>query len=443
VSDKSGSAQNELLPTGNPYCIRFLGGYIGPVMIARAAAYFRGMPGGLWVLSMGWFVSALGFGIAIPFISIYFHAILGLSITQIGLFFGVMAVVRSVFQILGGEIADRMNRRSLMVHTQIVRALTFFLMAVAVYQNWGFFAVAGSLLLNSVFGALFQPVANAAVTDILPEKKRLDGFAITRSAINLGWAAGPALGGFLAGYSYGLLFVMSGVITFGSALVFLFFLAKTEMERLPERFRFSDLVAIKDDPWLAIHAGLIFILFMVHSQLLAPFSIYAVEMAGISERQLGFLYTLNGLMVVTLQVPVTRLLSGVRLTTQMAAGAVIYASGYTFIGFCSGYSMFLIAVLIVTTAEIVMSPASLTLTANLAPADRKGRYMGIFGFAVSTGWSFGPLYGGLILDAAGYYPIMAWGLISVLAIASGLGYIWLTIRLPEKFNEPTPSGSNR
>ena len=99
------------------------GGYIGAVMIARAVAYFREMPGALWVLSLGWFVSALGFGIAIPFISIYFHAALGMSIAQIGLFFGVMAVVRSVFQILGGEIADRMDRRSLMIHTQIIRGV--------------------------------------------------------------------------------------------------------------------------------------------------------------------------------------------------------------------------------------------------------------------------------------------------------------------------------
>jgi len=410
-------------------------------MITRAAAYFRGMPGGLWVLSVGWFVSALGFGIAIPFISIYFHSALGLSITQIGLFFGVMAVVRSVFQILGGEIADRMDRRSLMIHTQIIRAITFFIMAIAVYRDWGFYAIAASLLMNSVFGALFQPVANAAVSDILPEEARLDGFAITRSAINLGWAAGPALGGFLAGYSYGFLFIMSGLITLASAMVFLFFLAARQMERLPERFRFSDLVSVKDDPWLAIHAGLIFILFMVHSQLLAPFSIYAVEMVGISEQQLGFLYTLNGLLVVTLQVPVTRLLSGFRLTSQMAAGAMIYAAGYTFIGFCSGFSMFMAAVFIVTIAEMVMSPASLALTARLAPRNRQGRYMGIFGFAVSSGWSFGPLYGGLILDAAGHHPVAAWGIISVLAVASGLGYLLLARRMPKTFNAPSSSKS--
>jgi len=395
------------------------------------------------VLSIGWFVSALGFGLAIPFISIYFHATLGLSITQIGLFFGVMAVVRSVFQILGGEIADRMDRRSLMIHTQIVRAVSFFIMAVAVYQDWGFVAIAASLLINSVFGALFQPVANAAVSDILPEEARLDGFAITRSAINLGWAAGPALGGFLAGYSYGALFIMSGVITLGSAMVFLFFLAAMRMERRPDRFRFSDLTSIKDDPWLASHAVLIFTLFMVHSQLLAPFSMYAVKLVGISERQLGFLYTLNGLIVVTLQVPVTRLLAGFRLTSQMAAGAMIYAAGYMFIGFCAGFYVFMAAVLIVTVAEMVMSPASLALTARLAPENRQGRYMGIFGFAVSSGWSFGPLYGGLILDVAGHQPVAAWGLISVIAVIAGLGYLLIAGRLPDTFNAPNPSDQRK
>ncbi len=405
-------------------------------MFERFKTFLRQFPYSFWVLCLGWFVSAFGFGVSIPFVSIYFHSTLGVSIAGIGLFFGVLAVVRSIFQLIGGEIADRADRRHLMIAFQAVRAAAFGSTAVAVYSDWGFLAVAGTILLNSVFGALYQPVANAAISDILSAEKRLDGFAVVRSSVNLGWAAGPALGGILAAFSYGFLFVVSGMLTFASALVVFLFLRMPEIARSRERFRISDLVAVRQDPLLAIHAGLIFVLYMVHSQLIAPFSVYAVDMVKITEHQLGFLYTLNGLMVVSLQIPVTRLFSRVPLTAQMALGAAVYAAGYSFVGFCDRFLLFVLAVVVITAGEMVMSPASLTLTARLAPANRSGRYMGIFGFAVAGGWSFGPMIGGIILDAFGDTHVLAWSLIGSLALVSAVGYGLFSRRLPARFNLP-------
>ena len=408
-------------------------------MFDRIKTFAAQFPASFWVLCLGWFVSAFGFGVSIPFVSIYFHHTLGLSMTGIGLFFGFLAVVRSLFQLVGGEIADRLERRVLMIVFQIVRSAAFGATAVAVYRNWGFYPVAASILINSVFGALYQPVANAAISDILPAEKRLEGFAVTRSAVNLGWAAGPALGGLLAAFSYGFLFVVSGAITLLSALVVLWFLTIPETARASERFRLSDLVAVRKDPLLAAHALLIFFLYMVHSQLIAPFSVYAVDLVGITEHQLGMLYTLNGLLVVSMQIPVSRFFSRVPLTGQMALGASVYAAGYAFVGFCDRFTLFVLAVIVVTIGEMVMSPAALTLTARLAPSNRTGRYMGIYGFAVAGGWSFGPMIGGIILDLLSGSHILAWSSIASLALVSAVGYTFFSRRLPRRFNLPETS----
>ncbi|UCG62701.1 MAG: MFS transporter [Candidatus Zixiibacteriota bacterium] len=403
-------------------------------MIRRSVGFVKQFEKNLWILSTGWFVSALGFAISIPFIAIYFYATLGLSMSEIGVFFGAMALVRSVFQAIGGEVSDRIERHILLIYSQIFRAGAFLTLAISIYKDWGFWPVAIALLVNSIFGAIFQPVANAMVSDILPVDKRLDGYAITRSAGNLGWAVGPAIGGFLAGYSYGLLFLISSGITLLSGLVFLIFLKPPRTVIVQDRFKFSDLLAIKDDPYLARHSILIFALYLVVAQLIAPFSVYAVEMVKITEHQLGILYTLNGLMVVLLQIPVTRLLAGYRLTTQLAMGAFVYAVGYGMVGVLAGFEFFVLAMIVVTMGEIFMSPPSLTLTSRLAPEGRMGRYMGIFGFFVAAGWSFGPLYGGVILDHFGGNAPVAWALISSLAILSGVGYMLFRRILPERFN---------
>jgi len=403
-------------------------------MLARILAYIHQFDKNLWVLSIGWFVSALGFAASIPFISIYFNETYGMSIIDIGIFFGLMAIVRSVFQILGGEISDRIERRQLLIYSQFFRALAFVLIALGIANNWGMYWTAGVLLVNSIFGAIFQPVANAMVSDLLPPEKRLDGSAITRSAGNLGWAAGPALGGFLAKSSYALLFYISSAITVVSALIFLFFLISPKISTITDRFKFSDLLAIKDDPHLASHSALIFLLYLVVAQLIAPFSLYAVQIVGISEAQLGFLYTINGLMVVAFQIPVTKLLAGFKLSTQLAMGGCIYFFGYGMMGFIAEFKYFVVAMIVLTVGEIFMSPPSLTLTSRLAPEGRTGRYMGIFGFFVASGWSFGPLYGGFFLDHFGSTPELGWILISSLGLLSALGYLLLGRKLSAKIN---------
>jgi len=388
----------------------------------------------LWILALGWFASALGFSVSIPFISIYFHRNLGLSLSQIGIFFGLMAVVRSAFQIIGGEVSDRIERRFLLIDSQLIRAVSFFLMAVAVHREWGFWAVASFLLLNSIFGAVFQPAANALVSDLLPAAKHLDGYALTRSATNLGWAAGPALGGFLAAESYGLLFLISALITLVSGLILWMFLKPPRQSASIDRFRLADLLAVRRDRNLAWHCGLTFLLYLVVAQLIAPFSVYAVDIIQISAHQLGILYTLNGLLVVLLQIPITRLFGSIRLTLQLACGALLYAAGYGFVGFCMEFWMFILAIGIITAGEIIMSPPSLTLAARLAPAKKTGRYMGILGFCISSGWSLGPLYGGVVLDLYGGHPKLAWGLIASLALVAAAGYGLFTRRLPDEYN---------
>jgi MFS family permease len=162
-------------------------------------------------------------------------------------------------------------------------------------------------------------------------------------------------------------------------------------------------------------------------------------MVGLTEGQLGLLYTLNGIMVVALQVPVTRVLSRWRFTTQLAVGAHVYAIAYCFVGICDRFELFVIAIILVTTGEIIMSPPALTLTSRLAPEDKMGRYMGIFGFFVTTGWSFGPLYGGMMLEVFGHNHLLAWSLIASLALLSGLGYLQFAKSLPPNLNtKPIP-----
>jgi MFS family permease len=394
----------------------------------------RGFGRDFWILSFGWFIAAMGFAISVPFLALYFSKELGLSNSEIGLFFVGIAVVRALSQAVGGEMSDRIGRYGLIIHSQTLRSVSFLLLGAAIGFHWGFWAITLLFGANAIFGSIFMPAVNALVSDMLPPEKRLNGYAIARSASNLGWAVGPAIGGFMATLSYASLFYISAVLSFASMIVFRLFFTPPEVAKSTDRFRYADLLAVKDDRNLATHAGLTLILYLVVAQLIAPFSLYSVKMTGLPEAQLGVLFTLNGLFVVLLQFPVTRLLSRFRFTTQLAAGAFLYFVGYGLVGFMGSFWQFAIAILIVTLGEVTMSPPGMTLTSRLAPTGRIGRYMGIRGFCETLGWSLGPMYGGFFLDVLGHQPQLAWITISSLALVAAIGYYVFGRALPKHFN---------
>lgn len=398
-------------------------------------AYFRRFDYRLWILAMAWIASAVGFSLSIPFISLYFHSELDMSMTAIGLYFGFAAVIRAIFQAVGGELADRLGRYHLMVFAQLFRSFVFWVIAFAIYSHWGFYAIGGLLIFNSIFGALFQPAANATVADVVGIEQRTDGYSIVRVAGNFGWALGPAMGGFLADKSFAILFIFSGAMTLVSSIIIGVFLRGVrKIRHNDEKFRIREMLMVKGHELILKYAALLFILYLVVSQFLMPFSLYSVDFMGISKKELGLLFALNGLLVTFFQIPTTRLLRGVRLTIQMSIGAVIYAAGFLWVGLSSTFLAFALAMAVITTGENVVSPPALAITANLAPKGRVGRYMGIYGFAVTGGWSLGPLLGGVLLDWAKPDFVYAWSVVAALAIISSVGFGYLTRQVPPDLN---------
>jgi len=395
-------------------------------------AFIRRFDHRLWILAGGWVASAVGFSLAIPFMALYFHDKLGLSLTFIGLYFGVAAVVRAITQAMGGELSDKVGRYWLMVLAQLFRTFSFLGLAAAIYYSLGFWVIGALVILNSIFGAIFQPVANATVADLTGKADRAEGYAIVRVAGNFGWALGPAVGGYLAEGSYAILFIISGCMTLISSSIIALFLKgiKSTSKNNEEPFKFRDILSIRKDRLFFRHTVLLFFLYLAFAQVIAPFSLYVVDLVGLSKSQLGILFTLNGLLVAILQIPVTRMLKPLRLTIQMALGLLILSTAFVIVGFAGTFIVFLITMVIMTLGEVFHSPPALSLTANLAPEGRTGRYMGIYGFAVVAGWSMGPMLGGTLLDmTAPHYSIM-WIIIAGLALATGTGYYLLSRRMP-------------
>jgi len=106
------------------------------------------------------------------------------------------------------------------------------------------------------------------------------------------------------------------------------------------------------------------------------------------------------------------------------------------VGLSATFIPFIFAMILITIGENCVSPPALALTANMAPEGRTGRYMGIYGFAVTIGWSLGPLIGLTLLDWFKPNYIYSWMVISLLALISAVGFKMLSRIIPEKLDRP-------
>jgi MFS family permease len=78
---------------------------------------------------------------------------------------------------------------------------------------------------------------------------------------------------------------------------------------------------------------------------------------------------------------------------------------------------------ILTIGEMIMMPTSTALTADLAPADMRGRYMSLYGLTFGIGVGIGPVIGGVLNDRVSPQAIWYGGML--LALASSLGFVLL------------------
>jgi len=388
----------------------------------------------LWVLFFGRLASAVGFSVVMPFLGLYLYHERKVPMALIGALYTTSAVSGSISQIVGGNWSDRFGRKGIMVLGMFGRVLTFLLLALAVGRGANLWILACIFLLSSFAGSLIEPSSHAMIADVVPPEKRVEAYGILRVGVNFGWALGPALGGLLASFSYPSLFLLTAVTSLFSGLLILTQIRESHRSSSEERYGAKELWEIFRDRQFITFCFICLFLFVVMAQLMTTISIYGTAHAHISKLQVGYLFTTNGLFVVLFQFPASRLIRRMRTTMALALGALLYALGYFSLGFASSFLFMWLAMWVITAGEVIVSPSSQALVANLSPEARRGRYMGLFGLFGNFGSAMGPLVGGLILDALIGRPVVMWGAISSLAVVAMLGYLWFGTRLSPSLN---------
>ena len=215
----------------------------------------------------------------------------------------------------------------------------------------------------AVFGFsnfIFGPPANALVTDLVPEEKRITAYAMLRLAINAGFAAGPMVAGILFVYSPFWVFAGDALTTLMFAGLALFSLPhglRTIKEKIasPKVILKSWIDSAKDvstNPrykQFLIACSLMGIAFMQVFNLLA----LTTTRFGISPSAYGIIMGFNGVLIILIEVPLTHWLKRFSSTSVLAIGYRLIGLGCIVFGLSSGIVSFFLGMAVFTLGEII------------------------------------------------------------------------------------------
>ena len=393
-------------------------------MLRHTFADFARFPRQFWLLLAGSLLSSTGAAMVWPFLTIFLRERLDISLTTIALLLSLNSAAAIVVSFIGGPVADKFGRKGIMVFSLAAGAIYFLLMT----QAASFWSYAVLITIWGGVNPLYAIGANAMIADLVQAEDRTDAYAILRTVHNVGVAAGPAIGGFIASVSYSATFY-TAAICFGLFCLYTWIMIR---ESLPTGSNNAEARSVqtgfgpvlRDSRFMGFM--LMFIITMMAASILwLLLPVYTKENFQLPESQYGLLVTVNALMCIFLQVFVTRLARRFSAMPVLAVGALFYAIGIGSVALGSTFAAFMASMIIMTLGELIMTPTATTLAANLSPLEMRGRYMSLFGLAWPAGSGIGPIAAGWLNDR--FSPKAMWVGGLVFGLMSTIGFLGLSL----------------
>lgn len=356
-------------------------------------------------LTTAWAFNQLAYAIVYPFVPLYLSNERGIPYTTVSLIFPLLGLAVILAPIPCGWLTDTLGRNLMMLLGQFGRGVIFFILSLMVYWNAPFWVFPVMLMLNTAVGVAFQVGADAYLADISTEEERPMYYSWIRMGFNLGWAAGPMLGAFFAKTPFWIFFIMTGILSIAGGVFTAFTCCKDaakNCKKKPENKTHPQesffLTLLKNKRFLLVLAGTC-LLMCLASQLYSTMSIFSTNKIGISKAALGSIYSINGFMVMALQIPLMALLkrSKMGLAAQLLLGVLFYGSGFALLGFACAAWMIAGCVAILTLGEIIFQPSLFTVVSNETTPANSGRFMAAYSFARGVGYAVGPWIGAQIM----------------------------------------------
>ncbi|WP_371528501.1 MFS transporter [Streptomyces sp. NBC_01283] len=398
-----------------------------PLAALRRAAKesVSGLPREFWWLWTSTLVNRLGAFVA-TFMALYLTLDRGYSATYAGLVAALHGLGGVVSSLGAGVMTDRLGRRPTLLIAQASTALSVTLL--------GFMkdplAIAAVAFLVGMASNASRPAVQAMMADIVRPEDRVRAFSLNYWAINLGFAISSAGAGFIAEFSYLAGFLIEAAMTMVCAIVVFAKLPESRPVRTAlEKASEPDVglgTVLRDGRFMGV-VGLSFLIALIFQQGSVGLPV-AMGEAGFTAADYGVAIAVNGVLIVALQIPVTRFIEHRDPQRLLIISALLAGYGFGLTAFAGSIGVFALTVCVWTLAEIVNAPTQTGLVVRLSPLHGRGRYQGMYTLSWAVAALVAPLMSGFVIDRFGAQWL--WGTCAVIGTVAAVGYWSLMRGLP-------------
>lgn len=367
---------------------------------------YSGHPKEIWAIGIFTFINRLG-TMVVPFLTVYLNTVKGFSLKEAGFLITAFGIGSLGGTFIGGKLSDKIGPNPVMTGSLFFSGICLIILQFAETFNQFFFLI----LLTALIGDAYRPAMSTAVGLHVPKNETGRSMSFIRIAINLGWSAASGVGGFIAAtLGYNWLFWIDGSTCMLSAIYF--FIVSSSWKQ-PHKHRAEspekeNIPSVNTPPPYKDKSFLLFLLssFLVGLGFIQWFHSIPVFIKtdwGFDERYIGMMMTLNGILIVLLEMPfVDQIEKAGKLKVSLLGGLVLL--GISFLPFLLPASLyfFCLATLFFTFGEIFFFPFNNSLPINMSPESRRGEYMSWYWMSWSACSIIGPAVGLSFIDEFGY-----------------------------------------
>lgn len=371
---------------------------IGYVRMSRWRENYKhilSFPKAFWVVIIATLCNQIG-NMAVVFLLLYLTQYLHFSLTAASCIFALFSGSMFVTGLYGGSLIDRIGGVKAMLMSLLANGF------ILIIFPWfhGFFILSVLAILWGLTYGLYRPASQVIVSVLSPEGSYKLTFSVYRLAMNLGMSIGPALGGYLAVYSYPAIFVMNGIANVLACVVLILGLDKTlrqQTKKPASKFELN-LKFLREDQALKIFVLGMVLLSLVFFQHESTLAIFMTDNLHLPVSLYGWLFTINTLMIVFFELPLNVATLNWPYRVNFIAGGAFITLGFAGLMFASQSWHIMLLAVSWTIGEMLFYPSATSYIAEIAPLEKRGSYMALYSTCSNIGMLFGPLLGALLMQ---------------------------------------------
>lgn len=362
-------------------------------------ATFKGLSKEVWWLALITLINRAG-TMVIPFLSLYLTKSLSFTKADVGWImtcFGLGSVVGSW---LGGKLTDKIGFYKVMKTSLFLTGLLF----IALQYVTTFTGFCIGIFLVMLVADTFRPAMFVALSSYSKPENKTRSVTLIRLAINLGFSAGPAVGGGIITYlSYKGLFWVDGVTCILATLLLINVLHPKKV-RASDEVKVDNPVSVFSDKAFWIFFVGMFVFGFIFLQYFSTMPLYYKDAHHLSELEIGVLLGMNGFIIFILEMPLIKWLEDSSYTKEalIFTGMLLTGLSFLVLTLTSWIGMIIIGMVLMTVGEMIVFPFSNAFVIDRAKKGNQGEYMSYYSISFSLSHIFGHNLGLQMVDKIGY-----------------------------------------